>query len=275
MRTVLVGTDFPDRCRDLGVPVNVVGDWANHGSSADHGAVVFHWTASSAHESPSSCANYCAFGKGYPLYNVLMDRTGVAWLLARERSESSGDISGTALNETLNGHANVDSAASRGLPDTTSANSRLFAISVQNDGVGEPWSEAMIENTSRVCAAALEALGLNNVGYLAHHTSLTARKIDFTPRYGCPSRTEWYSRIERAMGGVFHDTTLIEVGMVIVFGPNGAALVGPGYWCNLDGEGYDRWSQVPGMSVVGVDQRGWDVMHAGATHGQSADDPIT
>ena len=82
----LVSTDFPERLRDAGVPTNTVGDWANAGSSADHGAVVIHWTASSAHESPSSCAHYCAAGKGYPLYNVLVDRTGVAWCLARRKS---------------------------------------------------------------------------------------------------------------------------------------------------------------------------------------------
>lgn len=70
-------------------------------------------------------------------------------------------------------------------------------------------------------------------------------------------------------------SSLLEVGMIIVNGPKGAALVGPGYWGNLDAEGYDRWKAVPGMVVQNVDQRGWDVMHAGATHGQSADDPIT
>jgi hypothetical protein len=69
--------------------------------------------------------------------------------------------------------------------------------------------------------------------------------------------------------------SLTEVGMIIVFGPNGAALVGPGYWGNLDGEGYNYWANVPGMVVQSVDQRGWDVMHAGATHGQSADDELT
>jgi hypothetical protein len=89
----------------------------------------------------------------------------------------------------------------------------------------------------------------------------------------------WQGLINDALGGGGFTPgragNLLEPGMVIIFGPAGAALVGPGYWCNLDGEGYDRWAAVPGMQVVGVDQRGWDVMHAGATHGQSADDPLT
>lgn len=65
---------------------------------------------------------------------------------------------------------------------------------------------------------------------------------------------------------------LTEDDMVIVFGPGGAALVGPGYWCNLDGEGYEQWSAVPGMVVHSVGQRGWDVMRYAALFGADAAD---
>lgn len=199
---MLVPTDLPQRADAAGLPVHVLDGWETNGSSADHGAVVFHWTASGRNESPSSCANYCAWAAtDAPLYNVLVDRDGGVWFLAREKSNNAGKISGVALNETLSGHANVDSASSRGLPDTTSANDRLFAISAQNDGVGEPWSEALINSMSVMCALALETLGLNDVGYLGHHQSLTARKVDLTPRYGCPPRQEWYARIDAALGG--------------------------------------------------------------------------
>ena len=122
---------------------------------------------------------------------------------------------------------------------------------------------------------ALTELG-RVTGHVNHHCGLTARKIDLTPRYGCPGRDEWYRRINNAMHGTpTSAVNLVGDGMLIIFGPSGAALVSGGYWCNLDGEGYDYWSKVPGMVVQSVGQREWDVMHAGATHGQSADDPLT
>ena len=65
--------------------------------------------------------------------------------------------------------------------------------------------------------------------------------------------------------------TLTEVGMFIMFGPGGAALCGPGYIKNLNGEEYDRLSKVPGMQVVSVDQRGWDVTRAALVQGDSTD----
>jgi N-acetylmuramoyl-L-alanine amidase len=197
---VLVPIDLPQRCSDAGLEVYVLDGWESYGASADHGALVFHWTASSASQSPSSCANYCAYNDGYPHYNVLVGRDGSVWFLAREKSESSGQISGVALDEALAGHANVDSAASRGLPDDDNWNHRLWAISAQNDGVGEPWSEQLINAMSVVCGLSLEALGLT-IGHLQHHCGLTSRKIDLTPRYGCPGRAEWRARIEAAMHG--------------------------------------------------------------------------
>jgi N-acetylmuramoyl-L-alanine amidase len=269
---VLVPTDLPQRCSEAGLEVYELDGWENYGKSADHGAAVFHWTASSRSQSPSSCANYCAYNDGYPHYNVLVGRDGSVWFLARMKAESSGQISGVALNEALAGHANVDSAASRGLPDTTSANNRLWAVSAQNDGVGEPWSEALINAMSVVCALSLEALGLG-IYHLQHHCGLTARKIDLTPRYGCPARGEWYERIEAAMGGGGgkpSTPTLTEIGMVVVFGPGGAALASPGYWQNLDQEGLDYWKAVPGMVVQYVEQRAWDVMRANCLYGTGA-----
>ena len=65
--------------------------------------------------------------------------------------------------------------------------------------------------------------------------------------------------------------TITEVGMFIMFGPGGAALVGPGYAKNLNGEEYDRLNKVPGMQVVSVDQRGFDVIRAAACQGDSTD----
>lgn len=66
--------------------------------------------------------------------------------------------------------------------------------------------------------------------------------------------------------------TLTEVGMFITFGPGGARLVGAGYTKNLTGEEYDAMTRVPGMQVVSVDQRQWDLMGAACMNGEVAHD---
>jgi hypothetical protein len=175
----LVPTDYPHRLADRGLTVNVFGGWESHGSSADHRAVVLHHTASGSSTAPADDAAYCHHGSSdSPLYNVLIDRDGCAWVLAREKSNSSGKISSHALDEALNGHAGAVSAADRGLSDNTSANEQLFAIAAQNNGVGEPWSEALNSGLAIAAAVALECLGLPHAGYVTQHRVLTARKID-------------------------------------------------------------------------------------------------
>jgi hypothetical protein len=270
---MLVPTDYPTRLAQRGLVVNVFDGWESHGGSADHRAVVMHHTASSSSSSPEADAAYCHHGSSdSPLYNVLIDRYGCAWILAREKANSSGKISSVALTEALEGRAGCVSASARGLRDDTSANDRLFSIAAQNSGTGEPWSQALQDGLAIAAAVALECLALPHAGYVTEHRVLTARKID-TCGGNCPP--DWQPLVTNALGGKAAGTSLVELGMYIAFGPNGAALVGPGYWCNIDQEGYDALLKVPGMNVVSVDARGWDVMHACATHGQSADDPTT
>jgi N-acetylmuramoyl-L-alanine amidase len=202
----LVPLDFPDRLRARGLTTNIEGGWETRGSSADHAAVVLHWTASSASESPQSCANYCCYqAENAPDYGVLCDRYGAVWVLAREKANSSGKISGTALNEALRGEARLGvSAASRGLSDTTSANERLWSISAQNSGVGEHYSPALVNAMAVTAAVSLECLGLGHAGYVTEHSSLTARKIDLVEgwgRYGLCSAGEFVDRVNDALTG--------------------------------------------------------------------------
>ncbi|HEY7009079.1 MAG TPA: N-acetylmuramoyl-L-alanine amidase [Jatrophihabitantaceae bacterium] len=239
----LVPTDFPSRLQAAGLKVNVVDGWTSRGGSADHRAVVFHWTASSSGESPSSCANYVFFGAQYaPDYNVLVDRTGVVWVGARNKANSSGDISGTALNEALAGQTNWNSAASRGLSDTTSANAQLFAISAQNNGTGEPWSDALI-NAMAVCAAvALQCLGLTRSGYVTHHAALTRRKIDLTAGTGgCPNGGRWNQLITDALTGKTPSARKDDDMFAVKDTGGGIYLAGPGMFHHLSPQ---EWSAI-------------------------------
>lgn len=174
----LVPSDFPQRLAARGLAVQCFGDWTTCGGSADHRAVVLHHTASGASTRPEDDAAYCHHGTSdAPLYNVLVDRTGVVWLLAREKSNSSGKISSTPLSEAYAGKAGCVSASQRGLSDNTSANGNLFAIAAQNNGTGEPWSSAMVNAINQVAAEACSCLGLH-AGHVTQHRVLTARKID-------------------------------------------------------------------------------------------------
>jgi hypothetical protein len=196
---MLVPTDYPQRLAARGLDVNVYAGWESHGGGADHRAVVLHHTASSSGTPPKADADYCHSGAdASPLYNVLVDRAGVVWLLAREKSNSSGDISGVALNEALEGRADLTPAAVRYLPDTTSNNGALFAICGQNNGTGEHWSAALLDAMTVCAAVALECLGLAHAGYVTTHRALTARKID-PDGPGCPD--DWHSPINAALGG--------------------------------------------------------------------------
>jgi len=175
----LVPADFPERLKRRGLKVSAFGDWYNAGGNADHKAIVLHHTASAASGSPASDAAYCHHGTSIaPLYNVLIGRDGSVWVLAREKSNSSGKISSRALQEAMAGKAGSVSAAARGLHDDTSANQNLFAIAYQNNGTGEKWSAAMLNAGNIVAAEALKALGLPHAGWVTQHRVLTARKID-------------------------------------------------------------------------------------------------
>lgn len=66
--------------------------------------------------------------------------------------------------------------------------------------------------------------------------------------------------------------TLTEVGMFITHGPGGARICGPGYTRNLDGDEFDALKLVPGMQVLTVDQRQWDLIGAACMNGEVAHD---
>jgi hypothetical protein len=175
----LVPTDFAERLAARGLNVKVLKGWDTHGKSADHQAVVLHHTASSSSTRPEDDAAACHHGTDVaPLYNVLVDRTGVVWLLARKKANSSGDISSIALNEVLDGRAGVVSAGARKLVDDTTANAKLFSIAAQNNGVGEDWSDALVDSVCIVAAEALIAFGTPDSGFVTQHRVLTKRKID-------------------------------------------------------------------------------------------------
>lgn len=196
--------------------MHVYDGWESHGGDADHRAIVLHHTASSSRTAPADDAAYCHHGSSdAPLYNVMVDRFGDVWLLAREKSNNAGKISSVALSEALDGNAGHVSASQRGLHDDTSANAQLFGISAQNDGTGEFWSAALVDAMATCARVTCDALHLH-AGHVTIHRVLTARKVD-TCGPGCPN--DWQPLISDGGDDV----------------PRGAQLLdttpsGHGYW---------------------------------------------
>ena len=107
-----IPNDFPQRLAAAGLAVTRT----KTGSRSDRAPIIvrscIHHTASGKSTSPKSDADYCHSGSDdSPLYNVLVDRTGVVWLLTGRKSNSSGKISGTALDEAVSGRADLTPAA--------------------------------------------------------------------------------------------------------------------------------------------------------------------
>lgn len=219
----MIDVDYPSRVAAYGIAVKVFAGWESHGGAADHGAVVFHHTASSSSCAPADDAAYCHHGSDdSPLYNVLCDRVGVAWILAGEKANSSGQISGVALNEALSGAAVMTPAGERGLPDTTSANDRLWSIAGQNNGTGEDWTNATVEAMAVCASVALECLGLAHAGYVTTHRALTRRKVDPSGD-ACPY--DWQAIVEEVRGGSRGEDEMPSGAQLLASTPTGA-----GYW---------------------------------------------
>lgn len=256
--------DFPDRLAAAGLRVHVFDDWYGLGGDADHRAVVLHHTASSARAAPADDAAYCHHGSGdSPLYNVLVDRTGECWILAGDKSNSSGQISSVALDEVHAGRAGSVSAADRGLRDDTSSNASLFAISAQNDGTTEPWSAALIDAMALCSAVTLEVLGLERAQFVTLHRVLTGRKVDPSGP-GCPY--DWQPVITAARGGGMEVPDMWTIERQVDAGTGerpGDLIIGlPALrksarvtlFVNGEGDGASLWASQSGTGPIGL----WD-----------------
>ena len=265
----VVGVDFPDRLAARGCHVSVFGDWSTRGDSCDQQCIALHHTASGR---SSSSGNNAAYAHDNRHYNVMIGRDRIVYVIMRNKSNDSGETNRTSVDEACAGRASSTSAVQLGRSDNyTGANSRTFAIAYDNDGVGEPWPDDFVRLGATVAAVALGDLGLAHAGYVTQHRVLTSRKIDNCGD-ACPH--DFQPFVTDALGGGGGPGpaagSLLELGLMLIFGPSGAALVGAGYWQNLGAESYGYWSSVPGIVQQNVDQRGWDVMRADALYGAGA-----
>ena len=167
--------DLATILRNAGCTVNV-NEWnagwerrarSSGGFSSPPLCVFWHHTASST--SVQNDLNYMIYGnQDAPVGNLLIDREGGCWPIAGGASNCAGK--GNAMT------------FSRGTGAKDSGNTWGFQIEVQNNGVGEAWSEATVDAFFRASNALNAAVGNQPTDVTTHAlgdgTGYTDRKID-------------------------------------------------------------------------------------------------
>lgn len=157
-------TWMADAFRNNGLRVKEVKGWKTRGRDGtfDPRGVIFHHTASNAKGGPAAALGVVMKGNpavAGPLCNVLVARDGTVHLIAAGRSSHAGE-----------------GGPFRNIPKD-SANSFLVGVEVENNGVGERWSEEFLDKLDVVFATIL--LGLQRRSkWLIGHKEWTTRKID-------------------------------------------------------------------------------------------------
>jgi len=155
---------LPDALRDEGLTVAVVSGWKTRGAPdpfAPRGAM-FHHTASGRLSGVAPSLSIVTHGRPDlpgPLCHVLVDRKGLAHVVASGRANHAG-LGGPWRDVPFN-----------------SGNSFLVGVEVENDGVGEPWSETVLDACDKVFTAILKHFG-RDASWCVGHKEYTSRKID-------------------------------------------------------------------------------------------------
>jgi hypothetical protein len=125
--------------------------------------VMWHHTASKAH--PSDDAAYCAEGDpDAPICNLLIDRTGLVWIIAAGATNTNGK--GYALQ------------FSRGVVPDDQMNTYAVGVEICNDGIGEAYPQEQIDVAFAASLAVCRGLGLEATDAAQHHDWAPDRKID-------------------------------------------------------------------------------------------------
>lgn len=170
-------TDLATVLRGAGLRVNELDGWRTRANStgalrANLGIAVHH-TASGTGWTGEREARFCALeASGRPIYNVLLDRTGLFWVLAAGSTNSEG--------------RGGPWTSSRGTVPVDGGNSRLLSLAIANNGVGEPYPRAVTDALVTACAALSRRYAYNPSRDIVSHWARsngqdpgwTNRKID-------------------------------------------------------------------------------------------------
>ena len=153
-------TWLPEKMASYGLRVQLYPGWETRGSSYFYpGGVVCHHTASAAGSNMPSLG-VVINGRpdlAGPLCNVLLARDGTCVVIAAGRANHAG------------------SGGYRGLV----GNSSVLGIEAENNGVGEPWSQAQMDAYIKLAAAMVDGIN-RDASWVCAHREWTSRKIDPT-----------------------------------------------------------------------------------------------
>lgn len=158
-------TWMADAFRKNGLRVREVRGWKTRGRpySFSPRGVVFHHTASNKNSGPSPALAICVNGRADlpgPLCNVMIGRDATVYVIAAGRANHAG-FGGPWRNVPKD-----------------SGNSYTAGVEVENNGVGEPWSDEQLRACDLVFATLLVGLRHSESWLCGHKEWAAHRKID-------------------------------------------------------------------------------------------------
>ncbi len=168
--------------RRRGLKVAEVSGWRRRSAGGSHApvAVMFHHTASSqggGNAPAHGTVNQARSDLQAPLCNFHVARNGKWTIVAAGRANHAGP-----------------GGPWRSIP-SGSGSTFSVGIEVENNGVGEPWSDRLTNNLEIGMAAILRRLGRNHTWCLGHK-EWTSRKID----PGGLDMSRWRGRLRKQLG---------------------------------------------------------------------------
>ncbi len=166
-------TNLADVLRGAGLNVVEYNGWQSRARSSGGfpsgrpWCIMWHHTASSPSASAQQDADYMCINKNNsnrPTANLMIARDGSIWVLAAGATNTNGKgkpigfSKGTVPNDSMNTYA--------------------IGIEMCNNGVGEAWSEAMINTAFAANNALAAAYGLQPTDLATHNFYAPDRKID-------------------------------------------------------------------------------------------------
>lgn len=156
---------LPRKFRKAGLEVKVVGGWKTRtaGGIFLPKGVMFHHTASPITSGVAPSLHICTVGRSDlpgPLCQCLIDRRGVLHMISANRANHAGE-----------------GGPYHGVPED-SGNLYFVGFEVENNGLGEKWSNDLVDSCTTAFAVTLRYLGSSTKLLPGHKEWAPGRKID-------------------------------------------------------------------------------------------------
>ena len=162
----------------------------DHRPGGTLGMIVHHTAAGGSADMP--CRNICVNGRSDlkgPLVQFLLGRSGKLLLISQNRCNHAGKGSSEVRKDLEAGRdITAEFDAGQGAynartlnraNDWSGANGKYWGIEVENNGIGEEYSQAQMKALVKLCAAMCKWQGWDH-NLIIHHREHTSRKYDMS-----------------------------------------------------------------------------------------------